>query len=197
MFSFRITQHGVHTSSTFFITAVGDTSHSWHRRLQQLTCYPHFCKSLRNTAKLSACEVPGFTYSTKVVLCKNMLRSTVCRPTDLQTYVRVGVCDRACALVCVFFSLSEWIFPYIPLTNTTQEDEDYWPPYGSTIAFTVSKSREAEAGDTERLVMDISIDGEPLRSRLFRGKGDDDGAGAVSLSDFRTAVRNLLPPPPP
>ncbi|CAN0284200.1 unnamed protein product [Pylaiella littoralis] len=77
------------------------------------------------------------------------------------------------------------------------EDEDYWPPYGSTIAFTVSKSREAEAGDTERLVMDISIDGEPLRSRLFRGKGDDDGAGAVSLSDFRTAIRNLLPPPPP
>lgn len=88
-----------------------------------------------------------------------------------------------------------------------KEDEDYWPPYGSTIAFAVYRSQEAEAAqaaqapleeeienNADDLVMHISIDGEPLRSRLFGGKGDGvgAGAGAVSLSDFRFAVRNLV-----
>ncbi|CAN0114769.1 unnamed protein product [Ectocarpus sp. 12 AP-2014] len=82
------------------------------------------------------------------------------------------------------------------------EDRDYWPPYGSTIAFEVSSTgggsgpgrgpRGGRGQDKEGgggLVLKISVDGDPLRSRLFSGKGDD---GITPLSDFRTAVGNLL-----
>lgn len=83
----------------------------------------------------------------------------------------------------------------------SQEDEDYWPPYGCTIAFAVldfaerplgRRSRERPEENGEDVVLEISVDGEPLRSRLFRkhhGK-----PGSMSLADFRTAVKNLLPP---
>lgn len=39
-------------------------------------------------------------------------------------------------------------------------------------------------------MLKISVDGEPLRSRLFAGKGGD---GVIPLSDFRTAVESLCP----
>lgn len=89
-----------------------------------------------------------------------------------------------------------------------QEDEDYWPPYGCTIAFAVSTCREGAAGQEpppetreekkdgrDGVVLEISVDGEPLRSRLFRDHHHRGKPGAVSLSDFRTAVKHLLPPP--
>ncbi|CBN79151.1 conserved unknown protein [Ectocarpus siliculosus] len=83
------------------------------------------------------------------------------------------------------------------------EDRDYWPPYGSTIAFEVSSTggvsgpgrgprggRGEDKGGGGDLVLKISVDGEPLRSRLFAGKGGD---GIIPLSDFHTAVRSFLP----
>lgn len=86
----------------------------------------------------------------------------------------------------------------------SQEDQDYWPPYGCTIAFAVSNFREGPVGrkpperhegkeDGGGIMLEISVDGEPLRSSLFRYH--EGGPGAVSLSDFRAAVKNLLPSP--
>lgn len=84
--------------------------------------------------------------------------------------------------------------------DSTQEDEDYWPPYGSTIEFAVSKQQAVplrgvggeEASDAEDgLVMVIFVDGEPLRSTLF-SEGTGGGAGGIPVSGFRRAVQDLL-----
>eukprot|EP00752_Nemacystus_decipiens_P012088 g10717.t2 len=80
------------------------------------------------------------------------------------------------------------------------ENEDYWPPYGCTIAFAISSCREGPVGQEPPeapdekgggTVLEISVDGEPLRSRLFRNHQGK--PGAVPLEEFRSAVQNLLP----
>ena len=108
--------------------------------------------------------------------------------------------------VIVSWSLSSFLAKLTPIALATQhlqEDQDYWPPYGCTIAFAVSHWREEavaqeprkgqeERGHGNGIVLEISVDDEPLRSSLFRSH--EGKPGAVSLSEFGTALKRLLPP---
>jgi len=85
----------------------------------------------------------------------------------------------------------------MPTPNEWQHDEDYWPPYGCTIEIAVFNSQEeqeSKSGEKEgaSIMLEISVDGEPLRSRLLH-RGET--GTAVSLADFRTTLENSLPPP--
>ncbi|CAM9248854.1 unnamed protein product [Ascophyllum nodosum] len=75
------------------------------------------------------------------------------------------------------------------------DDEDYWPPYGSTIIFAVSETRgqeqgvvdyDAEGNRDRNIVLTITVDDEPLRSRLL------DGRDVVPLSVFRASLQEFL-----
>lgn len=79
------------------------------------------------------------------------------------------------------------------VSETAQEDEDFWSQYGSTIVFEVSKNTQVPSargvGDrADDYMLNVSVDEQPLQSCLFKGNG-----GIATGTDFRNAVRDLLP----
>lgn len=88
----------------------------------------------------------------------------------------------------------------MPTPYQWQDDEDYWPPYGCTIQFAVFNSHyehESKLGEKKGagIMLEISVDGEPLRSRRSRllYRGEPGNADAISLADFRTTLKDFLP----